>query len=126
MGGCDRDDEIISLMGIDSYQVYISETEDPTLYAVSVRVVGVFPDGCHSFHEIHYDAPHPIGSHPIPSANYVDGDTITIEITESEYRGPDDCTDAVHYYIPVLFIGFCEKGSFTLILNGNSEIFSVG
>lgn len=129
--GCSRDydsdDDTISLMAIESHHIYVAETENPTVYAVSAKVIGILADGCEGHHETIYDEPRSMYySDQPPSTNYSDGDTVTIEIKMSEYMGPDDCHDAVHYYIPVLFLGYFEKGSYTLVINGDSENFTVG
>ena len=126
LSGCSREEEhIISLMGVESYQIYVASTEVPTLYAVSVKVVGILADSCNNHHKTHYDEPYI--SRRILQPNYKNGDTVTIEITQSESTSTSGyCLTAVHYYIPVLFLGYFEKGIYTLIVNGYSNDFTVG
>lgn len=122
--GCDRDEEqTISLMRIESYQIYIAPTEIPTLYTVSVKVIGILWDSCHSHHETHYYEPDI--SRRILSPNYVDSDTINIEITQSKYTGSEDCLTAEHYHVPVLFLGYFEHGEYTLKINNYSDTFAI-
>ncbi len=132
--GCRRDYEVehyevepkISLMRIEDYQISVTEIENPGVYAVSVRVVGFLADGCHSYHETNYAEPnlrvHTAYGHIRP--NYFDGDTITIEITQAESSGI--CVASVRYYIPVIFLGYFEKGSYKLIVNKYYGEFTVG
>ena len=125
--GCSRDEEIIDLMPIEIIEIYITQTERPTTYAVSLRVVGILSDSCHSYHETHYEEPDPITYSPRTlSPNYSNGASIDIEITQSIYTGPDYCLTAVYYYHDVIFLGYFEPGEYTLNLNGHQEKFQVG
>ena len=94
-------------MRIEHFQIYIAETEIPTVYAVSVRVVGILWDSCNSYHETNYDEPHI--SRRALSPNYRDGDTINIEITQSKYTGTEDCLTAEHYHNDVIFLVSLNK-----------------
>lgn len=111
-------------MWIESFKIYVAETEIPTVYAVSVRVVGILRDSCNAYHETNYNEPE---TRKILSPNYFGGDTITIEITQSKSTSIEDyCLTAEHYHVPVLFLGFFEHGEYTLKINNYSEKFSVG
>lgn len=132
--GCNRDpDEIISAARVENIEIHVSETETGrelegrqlSLVVATVRLK--FWDGCSAYHDTEYLVERSIlsGSTRIDIPIWQDGDTIKIEITQSEYTGPDECDTAEHYHDKVIVIGLCFPGNYTLRVNHSEKMFTV-
>lgn len=55
------------------------------------------------------------------------GDTIKLEITESEpeWDGSFDCSDDFYYWYQAISIGFCIPGQYTIDVNNNIYTFTI-
>lgn len=144
--GCGQDsDEVISDAGVESAEIYVSETaKEMTLVSGDGKryIQKVFPvvaivklsfgDGCSSYHNTEYPLEGSTGSIGLPTNGdsnifgWQDRSIIVIKITQSNYVGPDACTDAVHYYEEAIFIGLCLPGDYTLKINNIEKRFTVG
>ena len=154
MLGCDRDrDElIISYMPVD-FQIHISDIDkelkeitrfhehsggqhvdiNPKYYAVTILVRGLL-GGCLGYHQtrIFYNSNNneieaDLSTWRNTLHTWMPGDTLRIEITESEPKpdGSFDCPTYVYDWYQAIFIGFFVPGEYTIVINDLSETFTI-
>jgi len=108
-------------MAITHVEVYMTLLDQGGLYAVSAFVRGTLASGCHSYHQTKYTEIVPENYSP----RYSDGDTLHVEITQSEDFLFECALAAIENY-DVIFLGFCEPGNYTLVVNEYVTTFEVG
>lgn len=148
MCGCNRDDEIIiSSMIIEDIQIHTSKIDqefkeragpfngNPENYAVTIFIQSSL-GGCRSYHKTrlfpNFDSDEiPLGlvttTGVSGSTYWAPGETIRLEITESEPKsdGSFSCSDDFYYWYQAISIGFCIPGQYTLDVNKNIYTFTI-
>ena len=154
MSGCDRDESIISNMPIYDFQIHVSDIDEEikelTGYHERVKKYGVgFVDinkyyavnilvssnlgGCRRYDQtriFHNETETDLlnlstwhQGHP-PNV-WRPGDTLRIEITESESTSDGACPTIVYDWYQTIFIGFCVPGEYTIVANGRRKAFTI-